>query len=422
LLNLKRNLANLTAKTSKLRLGSAWRVRTFGAGALLLVALILISVASVSRAQNFEDERRALARAKAQSMLAEQRAERLESIAADQMSGAEAARSRAAAVASRIQAAEADISAAESRIALIERMRAEQRAQLAAKQEPAVRLMAALQTLARRPPALALVQPGSVSDLVHVRAVLAGLVPRLRARTADLRAEIDRGRALRADAGRALAALEVSQQRLATQRSQLLTLSAARRTEAERTTGSALIEQDKAMALGEKARDIVDLMDRLSVDGEVRERLFDLPGPTLRPAKPGDSTDLPATAAPATGAGLPYRLPVSGTVIAGLGEVSSDGVRSRGLTLATRPGAQIVAPSGGTVTFAGKYGGYGTIVIIDHGRGWTSLITSINGLDVRVGDSVIQGSPIGRAGNDNPTVTVELRQKNQPVDITQLIG
>jgi murein hydrolase activator len=393
-----------------------------GVGALLLVGLLLLLGSSIGHAQNFDDERRALARAKAQSILAEQRAEKLEAIASEQMSRAEAARSRAAAVASRIQSAEADISAAESRIALIERMRAEQRAQLAAKQEPAVRLMAALQTLARRPPALALVQPGSVSDLVHVRAVLAGLVPRLRARTADLRAEIERGRALRADAGRALAALELSQTRLAEQRSQLLVLSAARRSEAERTTGSALVEQDHAMALGEKARDIVDLMGRLSVDGEVRARLFDLPGPTLRPARPGDARDEPLAADTLPSGGLPYRLPVSGTVIAGLGEVSSAGVRSRGLTLSTRPGAQIVAPSGGTIIFAGKYSSYGTIVIIDHGGGWTSLITSISGLDVRVGDSVIQGSPIGRAGNDSPTVTVELRQKNQPVDITQLIG
>jgi murein hydrolase activator len=417
---LKQSLANLTAKTSKPSRVTAWRVRTLGVGALLLV--VLGGVATISRAQNLDDERRALARAKAQSMLAEQRAEKLEAIASEQMSSAEAARSRAAAVASRIQAAEADISAAESRIALIERMRADQRKQLAAKQEPAVRLMAALQTLARRPPALALVQPGSVSDLVHVRAVLAGLAPRLRARTADLRAEIERGRTLRADAGRALSALEVSQTRLADQRSQLLALSAARRSEAERTTGSALIEQDHAMALGEKARDIVDLMSRLSVDGEVRERLFDLAGPTLRPARPGDARDEPAAANAAVAGGLPYRLPVSGTVITGLGEVSSTGVRSRGLTLATRAGAQIIAPSAGTVIFAGKYSGYGTIVIIDHGRGWTSLITSILGLDVRVGDSVIQGSPIGRAGNDSPTVTVELRQKNQPVDITQLIG
>ena len=42
-------------------------------------------------------------------------------------------------------------------------------------------------------------------------------------------------------------------------------------------------------------------------------------------------------------------------------------------------------------------------------------------LDVRVGDSVLQGGPIGRAGTDRATITVELRKGSQPVDITPLI-
>jgi murein hydrolase activator len=35
---------------------------------------------------------------------------------------------------------------------------------------------------------------------------------------------------------------------------------------------------------------------------------------------------------------------------------------------------------------------------------------------------VLQGSPIGRAGDDRPTITVELRQKGRPIDITRLVG
>ena len=106
----------------------------------------------------------------------------------------------------------------------------------------------------------------------------------------------------------------------------------------------------------------------------------------------------------------------------GLGEVSNVGVRSRGLTLSVRPSAQLVAPSEGTIVFAGPFRGYGNIVIIDHGRGWSSVITSVAALDVRVGDSVLQGSPLGRAGDEQPKITVELRQKNVPVDITRFVG
>ncbi len=409
-------MASLIAKISKSLTGQGWRVRTLCAGALCC------ALATVAVAQNFDDERRALARAKAQSILAETRAGRLEKIAADQVNAAEAVKARAAAVAARIQATELDISAAESRIAIIERMRSEQRDRLAAKQEPAMRLMAALQTLSRRPPALALVQPGSVSDLVHVRAVLAGLIPRLRARTADLKAEIDRSKALRADADRALLGLEAAQNRLTEQRQGLLIIFAQRRAVADQTTGQALIEQDKAMAMGEKARDIVELMDRVSEQGDVRDRLASLPGPLLRPRGTSAASNVPDDRAPADEEGIAYRLPVAGTVVQGLGEVSNVGVRSRGLTLSVRPSAQLVAPSEGTIVFAGPFRGYGNIVIIDHGRGWSSVITSVAALDVRVGDSVLQGSPLGRAGDEQPKITVELRQKNVPVDITRFVG
>ncbi len=392
------------------------RVRHIVAGALLFGGL--------ANAQSIEDDRTALSRAKAQSLLAEQRAARLEAQADGEMSEAESAKQRAAAVAARIQSAEADIAAAESRISLIVRLQAEQNARLAAKQEPAVRLAAALQTLGRRPPALALVQPGSIDDLVHVRAVLASVIPILRRRTADLRAEIAGSKKLKHDSELAVAALDASKKKLAVQRSTLDQLAARHRAQSQVIQGSAMVEQDRAMAMGEKARDIADLIKQLDADAEIRARLAQLPGPMLRPARPGDAAAATeaATASADLTQTIPYRLPVAGKIVTGLGEVSEAGVRARGLTLATREDAQIVAPNGGRIAFAGPYRGYGNIVIIDHGRGWTSLITSVSVLDVRTGDNVVQGSPVGRAGNDRPTVTVELRHANKPVDIGAIMG
>lgn len=383
---------------------------------------MLLLIAPAGQAQSVAEEQAALARAKAQSILAEARAARLEAQARGERDEADAARAKAAAVAARIQSAEADIDAAETRIRLIARLRAEQRARLAAKQEPGVRLVAALQTLARRPPALALVQPGSVADLVHVRAVLATTLPILEARTAGLRAEIARGRQLEIDAKRALAALAQSQQRLVAQRAELVRVANQHRLASQQIGNSMLAEQDRAIALGETARDIGALIDDLSRDAAVRNRLAALPGPVLRPAQPGAARPMPVDAARTRAGGLPYRLPVTGRVVTGLGEISAAGVRARGLTLATRAGALIVAPSAGRIAFAAPYRGYGKIIIIDHGNGWTSLITSVAALDVSAGENVLQGSPIGRAGNDRPSITVELRHNDQPVDITKLIG
>ncbi len=391
------------------------------AGALLLVVPGSPALQSAATAQSIGDEQRALAQAKAQSAAADARAAQIEQHAATETSEAEAAAQRAAAVAARIQSAEADITAAEVRIRLIDQLRSDQRARLAAKQEPAVRLIAALQMMARRPPALALVQPGSVTDLVHVRAILSTMMPVLRQRTAGLRAELEAGRRLRADADRAVAAMASGQKRLEGERIALNRISAQHRLASQRLTGRAIVEQDRAIALGERARDIADLVQRIGVSAEQGQHLATLSGPLLRPVRPGDPRTVPVDITRASNSRLPYRIPVNGSVTTGLGEVSSAGVRARGMTLAVRPQAQVVAPNDGRIVFASLYRGFGQIVIIDHGSGWTTLLTGMAALDVRVGDNVVQGSPIGRAGNDRPQITVELRHGNRPIDITHLV-
>jgi len=178
-----------------------------------------------------------------------------------------------------------------------------------------------------------------------------------------------------------------------------------------------------AIREGHPIRDLVDLMETMDQAAATRADLAALPGPLPRPPRPG------GTAAPSEAPSRdrdrppPYRLPVLGGVVAGMGELSENGVRSRGLTLTTRPGAQVVAPTGGRVVFAGPFKRYGAIVIIDHGKGWTSLVTGLASVSVSVGDRLVQGSPIGRTGSGaDVRVTVELRRAGQPVDITALLG
>lgn len=386
----------------------------------LLAGMVLLG--SVASAQSADDERRALSLAKAQSAAANSRAGRLEARAASAQDRSERALAQSAAMASRIQSTEADIEAGEARIRLIERLRAAQHARLAARQQPGVRLLASLQMMARRPPALALVQPGTTRDMVHTRAVLAAMLPALQARTSALRADIEAASRLRADAGRALAALAASRKALVAQRSALVRLASENRRAARRFASSAMIEQDRAIAMGEKARDIVDLLGQLGKDAEQRERLATLPGPILRPARPGTARPMPLDRASESTSQLAYRLPVAGRIITGLGEVSRTGVRARGLTIATRPAAQVIAPNDGRIVFAGPYRSFGNIVIIDHGKGWTTLIAEMAALDVQVGDTVVQGSPIGRTRAVDPTLTVELRHGNRPIDIAHLVG
>lgn len=388
----------------------------------LIAAVAALAGAGVAPAQDTADQRQRLAEAKAQSAAAAARSVGLERAAAIERDQAAQARAQEAAVAARIQQAEADIAAGQARIAIIDRLLADQRARLAVKQAPVARLMAALQSLARRPAVISMVQPGSVDDLVHVRAVLSSTLPVIRARTADVRADLAQTRALQEQAALATRALAESRTRLEAQRLALTRLEAEHRLRSRTLGRDALFESDRAIALGEKARDIVDLMDSIGNQAAIRESLQSLPGPLPRPPRPGEVA-APIDPMHWSHATPPYRLPVRGRVVTGLGEVSGAGVRSRGLTIAPLAGAQIVAPAAGRIAFAGPFRDYGAIVIIDHGSGWTSLVAGLGSVSVRIGEAVGQGAPIGQAARgDAPRVTVELRRRDRAVDMTALIG
>ena len=372
--------------------------------------------------ENISAQREALRQARIQAKEAGVRSERLENRADQASASADKVKRQILAMAARIQEAEANITAAEARIAIVADMQRVQRARLAERQQPMVQLTAALENLARRPTALSLVQPGSVRDMARVRGIMAATMPLLEERTAALRAEVARGKKLRAQAETAAQTLISSRTELQARQKKLARLEAQRRIESRELASSAGLESDRAVALGEQASDIIGLMDRIRDAGDVRESLESLDGPVLRPPRPSESRVM-LKDTPRRAAGRPaYRLPVVGKVLTGLGELSDSGVRSRGLTIAVQPGAQVIAPADGRIGFAGPYRGYGQILIIEHAGGWTSLITSLAGTSVKVGDTVIQGAPVGRAASDRPTITVELRRAGRPIDIARLVA
>lgn len=387
-----------------------------------IVATASVGVAALSaQTPSLTDQRAQLNAANKAAKDAEARARQLQRAAAAEGDEARRARTREAAIAASIQAAEAEIVAARARIALVDRMLGQQRTRLAERQGPIMRLMAALQSLARRPAVLGLVQPGSTTDIVHVRAVLGAVTPAVRARTADVRAEIARTRRMREGAQLAAKTLADSRARLQNDRLALVRAEGEHRLRSVGYRREAMFESDRALALGEQARDLVDLMDTMGEAAETRAALEALPGPLPRPAD-GEATAAAPAPAPKRSGPPPYRLPVSGTVVTGLGELSDTGVRARGLTLATWPGAQVVAPTAGRVIYAGRFRRYGNIVILDHGGGWTSLVAGLDAVMVRVGDTLIQGAPLGRAPQgEAPRITVELRRQGRPVDLAQLL-
>lgn len=393
------------------------------------------SVAQRDAATGDASEARAeLRRATRESERAEARAARFRRDANAASEAADKTAREAAALAAQIQASEADISAARARYSIAKSERASLSARLAERRQPIVRLTSALQTTSRRPLALSALQPGSLKDLVYVRAVLDGTVPEIRKRTASLRGELDKGRALEEDARRALTTLRQGEEQLVERRNALATLEEEQRLASREARSTAAREGERALALAEEARDLDGLVDQLGANAELRKELAALSGPVLRPsglAKPSVNVSAgpapeasPSPTVSSGGSSSPpsdLQLPVQGRIVTGFGEKSDSGLRSKGLSLAPSAGAQVVAPASGRVAFSGPYRGFGRIVIIEHDGGWTSLVTGLENANVEVGNAVIGGAPLGKAAQEDPTVTLELRRGGTPVNPLQML-
>jgi murein DD-endopeptidase MepM/ murein hydrolase activator NlpD len=95
------------------------------------------------------------------------------------------------------------------------------------------------------------------------------------------------------------------------------------------------------------------------------------------------------------------------------------GRRHEGVDLAARPGARIRAADGGVVVRAGWWGGYGNVVVIDHGTR-TTLYGHQSRLAVRTRQVVTRGQVIGYVGSTGhstgPHLHFELRIDGELMD------
>jgi septal ring factor EnvC (AmiA/AmiB activator) len=183
---------------------------------------------------------------------------------------------------------------------------------------------------------------------------------------------------------------------------------------------------DAAAALAAEAEDLRALIARLAGTATLESeaaRADGLPVPDTKP----DAADL-AAIAPAAGTedggvvaalAQPLRLPVAGAITRGFGEPVGDGTRSRGLVIGAREAAQVVAPSAGTVVYAGAFKDLGQLLILAHGEEYHSVLAGFARIDVAVGQAVTSGEPVGIVGADAGGTTslyVELRRHGEPVD------
>lgn len=110
--------------------------------------------------------------------------------------------------------------------------------------------------------------------------------------------------------------------------------------------------------------------------------------------------------------------PVNGTVVSGYGW--RWGRMHEGIDISASTGTPIWATAAGNVIYAGWLGGYGNLVVLDHGNGLATAYAHASSIVVSVGQSVGQGetvSLVGSTGNSSgPHLHFEVRVNGAAVD------
>jgi murein DD-endopeptidase MepM/ murein hydrolase activator NlpD len=121
---------------------------------------------------------------------------------------------------------------------------------------------------------------------------------------------------------------------------------------------------------------------------------------------------------------IPNGRPAPGYITSGFG-IRTDPFRGglahhMGIDFEANTGDPVRAAAGGVVSFAGVKSGYGNVVEVDHGNGYSTLYGHNSALTVRVGDIVRQGQQLARAGSTGrstgPHVHFEVHVNGRPVN------
>src|SRR6201999_783541 len=137
----------------------------------------------------------------------------------------------------------------------------------------------------------------------------------------------------------------------------------------------------------------------------------------------------PAVAFASTKGMLP--IPVNGVKSHDFGSPDPSGGTEKGISIVTRPGAQVTSPCDGWVVYAAPYRSYGKLLILNAGGGYLVVLAGMEQISVDIGQFVLTGEPVASmgsgpvvasstmtspAGASQPVLYIEFRKDGTPVD------
>lgn len=293
-------------------------------------------------------------------------------------------------------------------------------------------MLGVLTRVSQRPPALLMVEPDGVRQQLRGTMLLGAMIRMLEQDAAELRAELAALDRLRTTIVSKQDALQKLLPELHAEKQRLTALLAEKDKQRAHLSASAKAEAQEIAQLAAQARDTRDLLSKLR---ERHSQFAALPMPQPKPQpqpqpqpQPLRLADgLPGAAAPVpevkpTLAALhPPRIssrrfsesrgqilqPVIGRIAEFFGGKDGAGGTLHGIRIISRSNAEVVAPFDGKLAFAGRFGDYGELLILEVGDGYHILLSGMSHIYGETGQNVIAGEPIGRMGTEAGTADVK---------------
>ncbi len=305
-----------------------------------------------------------------------------------------------------------------------------------------VETLAALQNLALRPSEAVLVQPLSPVDVMRSTILLRGSIHALERRAGTIRQSIEDISNQKEIIAKRVAELQEQNKQLALQQDDMKKLSQQKNEMYQQLSSQSKEARLKAEKLAGQAHNLRDLLDKLKKQEIINKRKLaekerlarEREAERLRAENnhslSGTGYDLHKDSAKSEPVITDFskakgRLsrPARGPLVTRFHEEMSKGVVSNGIDIKTAAKAQVIAPYDGTVIFAGPFKNFETLVIIDHGSGYTSLLGGLGETYTEVGQMLLAGEPVGTMpSGGNTKLHMEIRKNNQPVNPNEWIA
>jgi len=326
-------------------------------------------------------------------------------------------------VAGQVRGVEARIGDAEARLRTLDSREQQVRGSLDSRRSEIVEVLAALQRAGRRTPPALLVRPEDALQSLRTAMLLGSVVPELRARAAKLAGDLSELVALRKNIASERDHLAADRDKLRDDQTRLAAFVD------ERQRQQAAVEQDmeaegvRAIALSRQVDSLQGLIAKMEQDLKSAAKAAATATLKGAPATVDGKPNLaafkdPARKSPAiafaSARGL-FALPVNGTKIREFGGSDGAGGVEKGISLATKAGAQVTTPCDGWVVYAGPFRSYGQLLILNAGGGYHVLIAGMERISVNIGQFVLTGEPVATMGTRSQVASILATNASQPV-------